>query len=334
MFASLFLHATEWGHNVWFVTYASEVVHLSPAEAREILGMFLVGMACSRLLGGSLLRVVRPTTLMAVLVSVAAVAALSIADHRSYYALRLLNFAFGLGLGALFPLLLGLSMDRAPGQAQLLSGMGLMAGTVGAKSASYLMGVFADRTSLARTYGYVSVTMVALVVCVMLFLLLYLKQSRPQLALVRPADEVAARSSPAESEETEARNQIRRRSAPLVQLEFGARPHGLGAAQINLRVFREPHVPRAFMDGEEDRPLGPRPLVWNDVREHIWRRRLEVELKREYRHRFGDTKLLPPEAALKFLETMWERYPLMRELYPEPKDIIESSAHDEQSAAA
>jgi hypothetical protein len=220
--------------------------------------------------------------------------------------------------------------------------MGLMAGTVGAKSASYLMGVFADRTSLARTYGYVSVTMVALVACVMLFLLLYLKKSRPQLELVRPADEVAARSGPAGSEETEARNQIRERSAALVQLEFGAHPHGLGATGMNLRVHSEPHGARAFMDGDEGRPLGPRPLLWNDVREHIWRRRLEVELKREYRRRFGDTKLLAPKAALKFLQTMWERYPLMRELYPEPEDIIESSVPDiiessvpdEQSAAA
>lgn len=333
MFASLFLHATEWGHTVWFVTYASEVVHLSPAEARELLGMFLVGMACSRLCGGSLVRVVRPTTLMAVLASLAAVAALSIVDHHSYYALRLLNFAFGLGLGALFPLLLGLSMDRAPGQAQLLSGMGLMAGTVGAKSASYLMGVFADRTSLGQTYGYVSVTMVALVACVMMFLHLYLKNSRPQLGLVRSADEGAARSGPADPEQTEARDRIERRRAALVQFEFGGHPHALGAAEINLRAFREPHGARAFIAGEEDSPLGPRPVLWNDVREHVWRRRLEVELKSEYKRLFGDRKLLPPKTALKFLQTMWERYPLMRELYPEPKDILESSARGEQSAA-
>jgi fucose permease len=188
VFASLFLHATEWGHSVWFVSYASEVVHLSPAEARETLSLFLVGMACSRLLGGSLLRVVRPTTLMAVLASLAAVAALSIRDHDSFYALRLLNFVFGAGLGALFPLLLGLSMDRAPGQAQLLSGMGLMAGTVGAKSSSFLMGMFADRTSLAQTYGFVAVATVALVGCVMLFLALYLK---------RPATQPAAARDPA-----------------------------------------------------------------------------------------------------------------------------------------
>ena len=328
MFASLFLHATEWGHTVWFVTYASEVVHLSPAEAREVLSLFLVGMACSRLLGGSLLRVVRPTTLMAVLASLAAVAALSIVDHRSFYALRLLNLAFGFGLGALFPLLLGLSMDRAPGQAQLLSGMGLMAGTVGAKSASYLMGVFADRSSLGRTYGCVAVTMVALVACVMMFLLLYLKKPRAQLAVVRPADEVAARARPTEPEE------IRRRSVALVQFEFGTHRHGLGAAELNLRVFGKPHGPRAFSDGEEARPFGPRPLLWNDVREHIWRRLLEVELKREYRRRFGDRTLVPPKAALKFLQTMWERYPLMQELYPEPKDIMESGARDESSAAA
>jgi hypothetical protein len=35
-----------------------------------------------------------------------------------------------------------------------------------------------------------------------------------------------------------------------------------------------------------------------------------------------------------FLQTMWERYPLMRELYPELKDIMKSSARNGQSAAA
>lgn len=192
--ASLFVHATEWGHTVWFVTYASEIVHLPPAEARETFSLFLVGMAVSRLLGVSLVRVVRPTTLMAVLVAMAAVAALSIAGHHNYHALRLLNFVFGLGLGALFPLLLGLSMDRAPGQAQLLSGIGLMAGTVGAKSTSYLMGVFADRSSLGQTYTFVAVTTVALVGCVLGFLFFHLKRRGAELA---PA--------PARSELTEAR---------------------------------------------------------------------------------------------------------------------------------
>jgi sterol desaturase/sphingolipid hydroxylase (fatty acid hydroxylase superfamily)/fucose permease len=328
MFASLFLHATEWGHSVWFVTYASEVVHLSPAEAREVFSLFLVGMACSRLLGGSLMRVVRPASLMAVLASLAAVAALSIPDHHSYYALRLLNFAFGFGLGALFPLFLGLSMDRAPGQAQLLSGIGLMAGTVGAKSMSFLMGMFADRSSLGETYGYVSTTMLALVGCVMMFLVLYSKRSIAQPAL--------ARSSPAGSEEAVARAEIApaRPGAALVQFEFATRPVALGAAELNLRGFREPHDLRAFLEGDDGRPPGPRPLAWDDVREHLWRRRLEAELKREYGRRFGDRKLIPPRTALKFLRTMWERYPLMRELYPAPEDLMRSSARDGQSTAA
>ena len=109
---------------------------------------------------------------------------------------------------------------------------------------------------------------------------------------------------------------------------------------MNLRGMSQPHGLRAFINGEDDRPLGPRPLLWNHVREHIWRRHLEVELKSEYGRLFGDRKLLPPNTALEFLQTMWERYPLMRELYPEPKDIMdtgessESSARDEQSMAA
>jgi fucose permease len=333
MFASLFLHATEWGHTVWFVTYAVEVVKLTPAEARETFSLFLAGMACSRLLGGALMRVFRPTTLMAVLVSMAAVAALSMADHGSYYALRILNFVFGFGLGALFPLLLGLSMDRAPAQAQLLSGIGLMAGTVGAKSSSYLMGVVADHSSLGQTYAYVAVAMVALVGCVMGFLFLYLKRSKPQLRLVHSADP-AESAEPAEPAETETRSPIRRRRPALVQFEFSAHPHGLRAPEMDLKIFSGADGVRAVLAGETDRSSGPRPALWDDAREHVWHRILEVELKSEYRKLFGDRKLLPPDTALKFLQTMWERYPLMRELYPEPTEIIGSSEPSQRSAAA
>jgi hypothetical protein len=91
---------------------------------------------------------------------------------------------------------------------------------------------------------------------------------------------------------------------------------------------------RAVLAGETDRSSGPRPALWDDAREHVWHRILEVELKSEYRRLFGDRKLLPPDTALKFLQTMWERYPLMRELYPEPTEIIGSSEPSQRSAAA
>ncbi|AGC47133.1 major facilitator family transporter [Myxococcus stipitatus DSM 14675] len=283
MFASLFLHATEWGHGVWFVTYASEVVGLPPAQAREAFSFFLIGMAASRLLGSWLIWNLKSSTLMALLISSATVAAISLLDYRSYHALCILNFMFGLGLGALFPLLLGLSMERAPAQSAMLSGIGLMAGTLGAKSISYVIGLLADQSSLAESYRSVSWTMVALLGVVLSFLSLHLHTQRAARA---PED-------PSPTSGDEPMDDLEEPTGPLFEFRFGL------SGSVLQRVL------------SEGAPL-----------DALRRLLLDWELRREFSGLFGRRRRLRREEAASFLRLVWEKYPEVRGLYPSPAELL------------
>lgn len=282
MLASLFLHATEWGHGVWFVTYASEVVGLAPAQAREAFSFFLMGMAASRLLGSWLIWNLKSSTLMALLISSATVAAISLLDYRSFHALCILNFMFGFGLGALFPLLLGLSMERAPTKSAMLSGIGLMAGTLGAKSISYVIGLLADQSSLAESYRYVSWAMVVLLVAVLSFLSFHLRTQR-----AARVPETAARDERREDPDEPADGAAR------FEFSFGVS----GAALHRLAVERSP-------------------------REAFRRLLLDWELRREFSARFGRRRRLRREEAAGFLRHIWDTYPAARGLYPSPAELL------------
>ncbi|WP_438020947.1 MFS transporter [Sorangium sp. So ce315] len=314
MMASLFLHATEWGHSVWFVTYANEVVGLAPEEARETFSLFLIGMALSRLLTSWLTWIFRPMTLMATLISIATVAAVSLSDYQDYYALRVLNFMFGFGTGALFPLLLGLSMDRAPAQAQLLSSAGLMAGTLGAKGASYAIGLVADQSSLGESYRYVSWATVALLASVLAFLSFYSKFPKVKAAPRAPlAASGAAPPGAAQAEPAAAQGDGR---GPLVEFEFDVHPpeRALGPAARGL-LGRLRGALGYLLGDEPPRPGAPR-------RDDPRYRLLDMELKREFEELFSNRTRLTREEALSFLKDVWSRYPTMKELYPSPAEMV------------
>ncbi|WP_437961045.1 MFS transporter [Sorangium sp. So ce119] len=316
MMASLFLHATEWGHSVWFVTYAHEIVGLSPEEARETFSLFLIGMASSRLLASWLTWLFRPMTLMAALIAIATVAAVSISGYQDYYALRVLNFMFGFGIGALFPLLLGLSMDRAPAQAQLLSSAGLMAGTLGAKGASYTIGLFADQSSLGESYRYVSWATIALLGSVLTFLSFYSKF--PKIKAAAAALVPAGGDAPLGVAQAQpAAPQGEGGGAP-VQFEFDFRPptHAASGPLVRLRGAL------GYLLGNE--PSRPEPPHRGDPRYRL----LDVELKRDFEELFRDRRRLTREEALRFLSDAWSRYPTMKELYPSPAEMVNAGWQD------
>ncbi|MGK3993731.1 MFS transporter [Sorangium sp. So ce1024] len=313
MLASLFLHATEWGHSVWFVTYANEVVGLAPEEARETFSLFLIGMALSRLLASWLTWFFRPMTLMATLISIATIAAVSLSDYQDYYALRVLNFMFGFGVGALFPLLLGLSMDRAPAQAQLLSSAGLMAGTLGAKGASYAIGLAADQSSLAESYRYVSWATLALLASVLTFLSFYAKFPKVKAAARAPLAASGAAPLGAAQAQPAAQGDDR---DPLVEFEFDVhtpeRARGLAAHGLLGRL----RGALGYLLGDE--PPRPGAPDRDDPRYRL----LDIDLKREFEEAFSSRTRLTRAEALSFLKDVWNRYPTMKELYPSPAEMV------------
>jgi MFS transporter, DHA1 family, inner membrane transport protein len=316
MVGCLFLHATEWGHGVWFVTYAHEAVGLRPEQAREAFSFFLVGMATSRLLNSWLIWIFRSTTVMAILVSSATVAAISIPGYQSYSALCVLNFMFGFGLGSLFPLLLGLSMERAPTKSAMLSGIGLMAGTLGAKTISYVIGFFADQTSLAESYRYVSWTMAALLVCVLGFLSLYIQMQRSRTVAAAPED--SPRDAPAGGLEGAPRPALLESGGPpeaRFEFSFGLSRRVLGGLASRLLGYEQ------FL-GPMNRKL---PLPALSARNSFRRLLLDLDLQREFVALFGEKRLLEREEASRFLSLVWDKYPLAREFYPSPQELLASA---------
>ncbi|HEX2581667.1 MAG TPA: MFS transporter [Dongiaceae bacterium] len=188
--ASIFLHAAEWGHNVWFVTYAHEVKGLSTSYARTGFSFFLIGTAFSRLINSWLARAFQPAALLAFYLAIAVAGVLSILVSHSYVFLSLSNLAFGFGLGALFPIILGLSMNAAPAHGSMLSAIALMSGTIGAQGASYLIGHFADRISLDGSYRCVAFAMIAFFFWASAFLYFYVKFPKPITGISDRASEV------------------------------------------------------------------------------------------------------------------------------------------------
>ncbi|MDC0748978.1 MFS transporter [Polyangium mundeleinium] len=290
MMGCLFLQATEWGHCVWFVTYAHEAIGLSTEQAREAFSLFLVGMASSRLLMSWLSWIFRSTTLMAILVSIATVAAASVVDHQSYSALCTLNFMFGFGLGALFPLMLGLSMELAPTKSSMLSGIGLMAGTLGAQGLSYSMGLFADHASLAASYRHIVWAVAALLLCMLAFLSLHIRRRGPS---KEPADGTGESAAPA-------------------MLDSGR--------LSDARVAFSFHPFKEVFDGlvSRLRARGSR----RSLRDHLRRALLDMDLRREFVTLFGKTQRITREEAFRFLHHVQDKYPLVRELYPSPAEML------------
>jgi fucose permease len=170
---SMLLHAAEWAHSVWFVSYASEVVGLSVPEAQRVLGFFLSGMAVSRLVCGALLRRFDAKVMVGLFVVCAAGFSMLIPVAHEMLALAALNFGLGFFFGVAFPILLGLTMELTPAHSSLLSGLGLMGGTIGAQGLAYLIGAVADQASLAQAYRFVPAAMVAFAGSVLAFMRMY-----------------------------------------------------------------------------------------------------------------------------------------------------------------
>lgn len=59
--------------------------------------------------------------------------------------------------------------------------------------------------------------------------------------------------------------------------------------------------------------------------------KLDSDLAKEYRERFGDKKRLTQDEALRFLKNMYAKYPEMKDLYPTPQDMINEAEENSKN---
>ncbi|HEX5793765.1 MAG TPA: MFS transporter [Rheinheimera sp.] len=144
--------AAEWGQGNWFVSYAVAGVGYSTEDARLLLAWFTGGMVLSRLGFALLLRWLTAGQLMRILSACALGGALMLILAHSYPALVLGNFALGIGIGGLFPLLLSTAMDLDAENGPVLSGLANIGTSVGFQFAGLVTGIWAQHAGIVQAF--------------------------------------------------------------------------------------------------------------------------------------------------------------------------------------
>lgn len=144
--------AVEWGHGNWFVTYASQGLGYSTEDARLTIAFFTGGMVLSRLGFYLFLRWFSSAQLLVILGACALCGALLVKLADLPMLLKLGNFALGLGLGAIFPLMLTAAMDLDSDNGPVLSGLANMGGSIGYQAAALGTGLVAEQLGIALAY--------------------------------------------------------------------------------------------------------------------------------------------------------------------------------------
>ena len=146
----------EWGQNFWYVSYGISAQHLSPNGARVGLQFFVAGMVAARLWQAFFHSSwsIRQKLWRMNLLALAGMALNVALPGLGGWALPAVgNFLFGLGIGVVFPILLAIMIDAAPGQTSRLSALLMIGFSVGSQLAGLLVGSLSDLIGLRWAYG-------------------------------------------------------------------------------------------------------------------------------------------------------------------------------------
>lgn len=162
--------AAEWGQGNWFVSYAVAAGGYSTEDARLLLAWFTGGMVLSRLGFALLLRWLTPALLMRLLAGCALAGALMLTLTQGYYGLLIVaNFALGIGVGGLFPLLLSGAMDLDADNGPVLSGLANIGTSIGFQFAGLATGFWAQQAGIVQAFSMVPLACAWLLLMVWLF---------------------------------------------------------------------------------------------------------------------------------------------------------------------
>lgn len=106
---------------------------------------------------------------MRILSGCALVGALMLILAHSYPALVLGNFALGIGIGGLFPLLLSTAMDLDADNGPVLSGLANIGTSVGFQFAGLVTGIWAQQAGILQAFMMVPLACAWLLIMIWLF---------------------------------------------------------------------------------------------------------------------------------------------------------------------
>lgn len=184
-FAMFGYGAVEWGNGNWFVSYASAALPFDTEQARLIFAFFTAGMVISRLGFAWFIPLLGSKNLLRVLVFMMVSGALLVKNIDSATGLALGNLLLGLGLGAVYPLLLSTAMDLDEHNGPVLSGLSNIAGSLGCQLAGLGTGLWAQQAGIGQAFWMLPLLAVWLFASVWWF-------SRLALPAVRPSNSTTA----------------------------------------------------------------------------------------------------------------------------------------------
>lgn len=161
--------AAEWGQGNWFVSYAVDGMGYQAEDARLMLAWFTGGMVLSRLGFSLLLRWLSSGQLMILLGVFTVAGAFMVKLSYVSEMLALGNLLLGLGVGALFPLMLSTAMDLDSDNGPVLSGIASIGSSIGFQFAGLLTGVWAQQAGIAQAFWLVPLASIWLFACLWLF---------------------------------------------------------------------------------------------------------------------------------------------------------------------
>jgi fucose permease len=161
--------AAEWGQGNWFVSYAVTGLGLQAEQSRLLLAWFTGGMVLSRLGFALLLRWLTASQLLLLLGILTVSGALLVKLGMTVGLLGLGNLLLGLGIGAIFPLMLATVMDLDSDNGPVLSGIASIGSAVGFQFAGLLTGLWAEQVGIVNAFWLVPLASIWLLLTLIVF---------------------------------------------------------------------------------------------------------------------------------------------------------------------
>lgn len=161
--------AAEWGQGNWFVSYAVTGLGLQAEQSRLLLAWFTGGMVLSRLGFSLLLRWLTASQLLVLLGILTVFGALLVKLGATVTLLGVGNLLLGMGIGAIFPLMLATVMDLDSDNGPVLSGIASIGSATGFQFAGLLTGLWAEQAGIVNAFWLIPLASIWLLLTLLLF---------------------------------------------------------------------------------------------------------------------------------------------------------------------
>jgi predicted MFS family arabinose efflux permease len=165
------------GFSYWLAQYFKSELHVSLRLASSVVGMYLAGVICGRLLLSVFLKKIRPRTILLCWLGIALAAIMSFILVPVLTVKALLCIVYGFGIAPVFPLLVARGTAEFPTQAGAVTGVLYGAMSLGGMVFPLLVGTIAAKWGIGTSYF-----LCALIVCVLLAAVLRMKEPHPRTA--------------------------------------------------------------------------------------------------------------------------------------------------------